>query len=189
MAFKRAPQVFSASIKEVTIGTGEKAVTLGGGNVMPLYSFDAPLKNKIAVGVEILDTGVDTSLPELAKYYEGADTAAEQAVRASQMPGADFVVLTFAGADPNGLNRTVDECAVTAKAVADAIDCPLAIQGCKNVEKDTQLFERLAEELRGKNVLFVSAREEDYKVLSAAVVMAGGQKLSAESAVDINLAK
>lgn len=189
MAFKRVPQVFNASIKEVTIGTGEKAVTLGGGNVLPLYTFDAPVKNKIAVGVEILDTGVDTSLPELAEFYSGAETIAQQAVRASQMPGADFVVLTLVSADPNGLNRSVEECVETAKTVADAIDCPLAIQGCKNVEKDTRLFEAVAEALRGKNVLFVSAREEDYKVLSAAVVMAGGQKLSAESAVDINLAK
>ena len=46
MAFKRVPQVFNASIKEVTIGTGEKAVTLGGGNVLPLYTFDAPVKQQ-----------------------------------------------------------------------------------------------------------------------------------------------
>ena len=189
MAFKRVPQVFNASITEVTIGTGEKAVTLGGGNVLPLYSFDAPLKNKVAVGVEILDTGVDTTLPELAAFYEGAETLAQQARRASEMPGADFVALTLIAADPNGLNRSVEECVEEAKAVAEAIDCPLAIHGCKNVEKDTQLFEAVSEALRGKNVLFVSAREEDYKTLSAAVVMAGDQKLSAESAVDINLAK
>ncbi|MBR5731133.1 MAG: acetyl-CoA synthase subunit delta, partial [Firmicutes bacterium] len=51
------------------------------------------------------------------------------------------------------------------------------------------LFEKLAEVLAGKNVLFVSAREEDYKRVAAAAVMAYKQKISAESAVDINLAK
>ena len=189
MAFKRVPQVFSASIKEVTIGTGEKAVTLGGNNTLPLYTFDAPAKHKVAVGVEILDTGVDATLPGFAEFYAGCETLGQTARRASEMPGTDFVVLTLIGADPNGLNRSVEECTELAKEVADAIDCPLAIQGCKNVEKDTKLFESISEALRGRNVLFVSAREEDYKVLSAAVVMAGGNKLSAESAVDINLAK
>ena len=41
MAFTRKPQTFSASINEVTIGTGDKAVTIGGANILPLYTFDA----------------------------------------------------------------------------------------------------------------------------------------------------
>ena len=40
MPFNRKPQKFNASIKEVTIGCGEKAVTLGGENVFPFYTFD-----------------------------------------------------------------------------------------------------------------------------------------------------
>ncbi|MBQ9814187.1 MAG: acetyl-CoA decarbonylase/synthase complex subunit delta [Lachnospiraceae bacterium] len=189
MAFKRTPQVFSASINEVTLGTGEKAVTIGGGNTMPLYSFDAPPKHKVAIGVEITDTGVDKTLPGMAAYYEGAETLTDIAKRAAEMPGADFVVLALDGADPNGDNRPVDECIAIAKEVADAIDVPLAITGSKNVEKDTELFSKLAEALQGRNVLFVSAREENYKTIAASAVMAYGNKISAESAVDINLAK
>ena len=189
MAFKRTPQIFSASVNEVTFGTGDRAVTIGGANVLPLYSFDAELPHKAAVGVEISDTGVDLSLEGMAAYYSGCTTAAEYAKRACEMEGADFVVLTFTGADPAGLNRSVEECVEIAKEVIHAIDLPLAVQGCKNIEKDTQLFEKLAEALQGENVLFVSCREENHKVLSAAVGIAYGQKLSAESAVDINLAK
>lgn len=189
MAFKKVPQVFTSSINEVTIGSGEKAVTLGGGNTLPLYSFDAPAKNKTAIGVEITDTGVDRSLPGIAAFYEGAETIADIAKRAAEMPGADFVVLALDGADPNGDNRPVDECVAIAKEVADAIDVPLAVTGSKNVEKDTELFSKLAEALQGKNVLFVSAREENYKTVAASAVMAYGNKIAAESAVDINLAK
>lgn len=189
MAFKRNPQVFAASVNEVTIGTGDKAVTIGGENVMPFYTFDAPMPHKAAIGVEIFDTGVDTTVPGIAAYYDGAQDIAQIAKRAEAMPGSDFVVLTLAGADPNGLNRSVEDCVELARKVSDAIECPLAIQGCKNIEKDTALFEKLAEALQGKNVLFVSCREENYKVLSAAVGIAYDQKLSAESAVDINLAK
>ncbi len=189
MAFKRTPQVFSASINEVVIGEGEKAVTLGGANTLPLYTFDGEAKNKVAIGVEIFDYGADTSVPGIAGCYSGANSIGEIAKRASEMPGADFVVISLEGADPNGENRSVEECVAVVKEAAEAIDCPLAVEGCKNVEKDSQLFEKIAEALAGKNVLFISAREEDYKRIAAAAVMAYKQKISAESAVDINLAK
>ena len=45
MPFNRKPQKFNASIKEVTIGCGENAVTLGGENVFPFYTFDGDMKN------------------------------------------------------------------------------------------------------------------------------------------------
>ena len=189
MAFTRKPQVYSSSINEVTIGVGEKTVTFGGSNIMPLYTFDAPAKHKVAIGVEITDSGVDRTLPGIAAYYEGAETIGEIAARAAEMPGAEFVVLALNGADPNGDNRSVDECVEIAKQVADAIDVPLAIVGARNVEKDTALFTAISKALQGKNVLFVSAREEDYKTIAASAVMAYNNKISAESAVDINLAK
>ena len=189
MAFKRVPQKFTASVNEVTIGTGDKAIVLGGENVMPLYSFDAPIANRAKIGVEITDSGFDKTVPGIAAFYAGAETIADIAKRASEMPGGDFVVLTLEGADPNGENKSIDECVAIAKDVADAIDVPLAIQGCKNIEKDAEMFNKLAEALQGKNVQLISARTENYKQIAAGAVMAYGQKISAESAVDINLAK
>jgi acetyl-CoA decarbonylase/synthase complex subunit delta len=189
MAFKRVPQKFTASVNKVTIGTGDKAIVLGGENVMPLYSFDAPIENRAKIGVEITDSGYDQTVPGIAAFYAGAETIGEIAKRASEMPGGDFVVLTLEGADPNGENKSIDECVAVAKEVADAIDVPLAIQGCKNIEKDAEMFNKLAEALEGKNILLISARTENYKTVSAGAVMAYNQKISAESAVDINLAK
>jgi len=189
MAFKRVPQKFTATVNEVTIGTGDKAITLGGENVLPLYSFDAPIANKARVGIQITDNGYDKTVPGIAEYFAGAETMAEIAKKASEMPGADFVSLSLEGADPNGADKPVEECVAIAKEVADAIDCPLFIQGSKNVEKDTVLFDKLADALQGKNVLLVSCKTENYKTVATSAVMAYGQKVSAESAVDINLAK
>ena len=45
MPFARKPQVFSASINELTLGTGDNAITLGGQNVYNLYTFDGPIAN------------------------------------------------------------------------------------------------------------------------------------------------
>lgn len=189
MPFKRTPQKFNASITPVVIGTGDKAITLGGENVFPLYTFDAPIANRPVVGVELSDLGPDNSLPGVAAYYAGAETLVDQAVKAAAMPGADFLCLRLESADPNGQNRSVEDCVAECKAVADAVSLPLAIEGCKNIEKDAKLLEKLSEALQGKNVLMLSAREENYKGIAASAGLAYGQKVSAESAVDINLAK
>lgn len=113
----------------------------------------------------------------------------EIAKKASEMPGADFVCLRLIGADPNGANKSTEECMEIVKEVIDAIDVPLVIEGCKNVAKDTELLSKAADVAQGKNVIILSAREEDYKGIGAAAGLAYNQKVGAESAVDINLAK
>lgn len=189
MPFTDKPQVFSASINALSFGPEGKEVTIGGSNVYPLYSFDAPLANPVRIGIQVSDKGFDPAIPGLAKFYEGCATITEQAVRAASVPGVDFVALSLNSADPNEDNASVDDCAATALAVAKAIDKPLVIMGCKNIEKDTALFVKVADVLRGQNALFLSCREEDYKTVGASVVLASGQNLGGESAVDINLAK
>ena len=99
------------------------------------------------------------------------------------------ILKRYGAADPDGDNRSVEDCVAEVKAIADAVDKPLVIEGCKNVEKDTELFSKVAEALQGKNVLLLSAREENYKTVGASTVMAYQQKMGAESADDINLAK
>lgn len=189
MAFKPASQKFNASINAVEIGCGDKKITLGGENVFPFYTFDAPIENAPKVGVELTDLGIDDTLPGLKEFYAGADTVAEQAKKAATMEGADFLSLRFEGADPNGENKSVEECVELAKAVGDAVDMPLVICGCKNAEKDAELFNKIAEALSGKNVLFLACKEENYKAVGASVGLAYKQKVGAETADDINLAK
>lgn len=189
MPFTGKSGKFNAAIRTVEIGTGDKAVKLGGENVMPLYSFDAPIENAPKIGVLITDLGMENEVAGIKDYYAGASSFAEIAKKAEEMPGADFVVLRFEGADPNGENRSVEDCVAIAKEVGGAITAPLVIEGCKNVEKDAELFNKVAEALQGKNVLIMSAREENYKAVAAAAGLAYGQKVGAESAVDINLAK
>ena len=58
MPFNRKPQKFNASIKEVTIGCGEKAVTLGGENVYPFYSFDGEITNAPLYGANAANGGI-----------------------------------------------------------------------------------------------------------------------------------
>ena len=189
MPFNQKPQKFNAKINAVTIGSGDKTVTIGGDCTFPFYSFDAESENCPKIGVEISDMGLEGVSEGIKAYYEGATTMADIAKKAAAMEGADFVALILEGGDPNGVNKSIDELIAVVKEVADAIDAPLVVEGCKNVEKDAELLPKVAEALQGRNVLILSEKEENYKAIGAAAGLAYNQIVGAESAVDINLAK
>ena len=189
MAFTPKTAPYSGRIHAVTLGTGDKAITIGGQNVLPFHTFDAPIEHAPKIGVEISDMAGSWTVPGLVEFYAGCETMAQRAARAAVLDGADFLALNFESADPNGANRSVAACVVDAKAVAEVTDLPLVILGCKNLDKDSELFARIAEALQGRNVLIMSAKNENYKTVGAAVALAYGQKVGAETADDINLAK
>ena len=189
MAFKREAQVFPTNINTLTIGVGDKKIALGGENVLPLYTFDAPVEHRPKIGVAISDMGYRKDIPGIKAFYEGADTFIEMAKRAAAMPGADFLVLSLDSAHPNNGDKSVEECAALVKEAADAVDIPIAVEGSKHIEKDSKLLEKVAEAAQGKNILILSAHEENYKAVATAAALAYGQNVAAESAVDINLAK
>jgi len=189
MSFEPKTGAFSGKINAVTLGTGDNAIVIGGQNVLPFYTFDAPIENAPKVGVEVSDLAAQWNWPELAAFYEGCTTMADYAKKAATIEGCDFICLNFAGADPNGENRSVADCVADAKAVAEAVNKPIVVMGCKNVEKDGELLPALADALSGKNALFMSAKNENYKTVGAAVALASAQKVGAETADDINLAK
>ena len=189
MSFVPKTQPFRGNINAVTLGTGDKAVVIGGQNVLPFYTFDAPIENAPKIGVEISDLAAQWDVPGLVDFYAGCTTMAERAKKAETMEGADFICLNFEGADPNGANRSVEDCVADAKAVAEVVTMPIVILGCKNMEKDGALFSGIADALQGKNILVMSAKNEDYKTVGGSVALANGQKVGAETADDINLAK
>lgn len=189
MPFTAKSGKFNASINTLTIGTGDKAITLGGENVLPFYTFDAPIENAPKVGIEITDGGLAAEPECVQKYYEGCETVVDMAKKAASMEGVDFLSLRLEGGDPNGLNKSTEELVALVKEVAEAVDLPLTVCGCKNVEKDAELLTKVAEALDGKNALLLAAKEENYKTVGAAAGLAYKQVVGAESSVDINLAK
>ena len=189
MPFTAQSGKFNASINTVEFGTGDKAVKIGGENVFPLYSFDAAIENAPKVGIEITDFGMEHEPECIKKYYEGCATLADMARKAASMEGVDFLSFRMEGGDPNGANKSTEELIGELKEIADAVDLPLVVCGCKNVEKDAELFSKAAEALNGKNAVILSAKEENYKTVGAAACLAYKHIVGAESAVDINLAK
>ena len=56
--------------------------------------------------------------------------------------------------DPNGVNKSTEELIAVVKEVAEAIDCPLVVEGCKNVRR-MELLPKVAEGSSGRNVVYV----------------------------------
>ena len=122
MAFVPKVQAFSAHINAVTLGTGDNSIVLGGGNTLPFYTFDAPTENAPKVGIEVSDLGLENfQAPGFKEFYAGCNTMAEMAKKAETVEGASFIALSFEGADPNGHNKSVEECVAQAKEVAAVV--------------------------------------------------------------------
>lgn len=189
MPFTAKSGKFNANINTVEIGCGDKAIKIGGENVLPFYSFDAPIENAPKVGIEITDFGMENEPDCVKKYYEGCESLADIAKKAASFEGVDFLCFRMEGGDPNGANKTTEELIGALKEIAAAVDLPIAVAGCKNAEKDAELLSKAAEALDGKNAMLLAAKEENYKTVGAAAGLAYKQIVGAESAVDINLAK
>lgn len=189
MAFTAKSGKFNAKINTVEIGTGDKAIKIGGENVLPFYTFDDAIENAPKIGIEITDGGLEAEPECVQKCYEGCTTIVDMAKKAVTFEGVDFLSIRLEGGDPNGLNKPTEELIQIVKEVADAVDVPLVVCGCKNVEKDAELLDKAAAALEGRNALILAAKEENYKTIGASAGLAYKQIVGAESAVDINLAK
>ncbi|MBC3887041.1 acetyl-CoA decarbonylase/synthase complex subunit delta [Acetobacterium paludosum] len=186
MPYKRTEQKFNGKINVCEIGAGDAAISIGGEKTLPFLGDEG---FKTAVGIAISDAPEDWADCFKTIYGDDLKNPAAFAKAAVEKSGADFILVKLASADPNGADNSVENCVATAVAVEAAVKVPVVIEGCKNAEKDAKLLEAVAKALENKNVVLFSAVEDNYKTIGAAGAMAYGQKVSAESAVDINLAK
>ena len=92
------------------------------------------------------------------------------------------------GTHPDFGDKSADEAAETVKAVLKAVDVPLMVWGSDIDEKDNVVMPKCSEAAAGEKCLLGTAKEDNYKTLTAAS-MADGHALIAESPLDINIAK
>ena len=86
MAFTPKKVAYRGAINAVTLGTGDKAIVLGGQNVLPFYTFDAPIENAPKIGIEISDCASEWNVPGLKEFYAGCTTMADHARRRLPVP-------------------------------------------------------------------------------------------------------
>jgi acetyl-CoA decarbonylase/synthase complex subunit delta len=188
MALVIPKETYSGKIYNVQLGTGAKAVTIGGANALPYLGFEGTFPNRPAVAMEIMDIAPEDWPETLKKAIGGAGSNPVEWAKFCQKSGADIIALRLMGTHPDQKNKSPEEAAKVAADVAAATDLPLMILGSGHAEKDTQVLQAAAAATRGKNCAIGKAVEENYKTIAAAA-MANDHKLIAMSQLDVNLAK
>lgn len=180
---------YTGKIKEIVLGNGDKAVTVGGETAYPFYLFEGEMPNLPRIAMEVWDSPPE-EWPEAAlEPFAGVtDDPVAWAKKCINDYGAELIALQLVSTDPNGLDRAADEATEVVKRVADAIDVPLIIWGTGNQDKDTEVLRKVAEVCQGKNLILGPVEEGDYKKIGASVI---GYRHTAiaSTPMDINLAK
>ena len=189
MAFVVPKETYNGKVYEVEIGTGPRAVKIGGENTLPFLAFEGSVPNKPVIAYEIQDVPPEDWPQTLQDVYKDVSSDPVKWAKYCQDDlGAQIIALRLIGTHPDRQNRTAEEAAKTVKDVLAAIDVPLIILGSNNAEKDAQVLKSACEAAQGKNCLIGKAQEANYKTI-VATAMAAGHKLVAMSDLDVNLAK
>ena len=189
MAIEIPKTHYSGKIKEIKLGKGEKAVTVGGENSYPFYLFEGTMPHKPRIAMEVPDC-VPLEWPKAAiePFADVKNDPIAWAKKCIHEYGAEIIALQLVSTDPNGMNRGADEAAAVVKKVADAIDVPLIVWGTANHEKDTEVLTKVCEVCQDKRLIIGPVEEKDYKKIAAAAI-AYKHTIIASSPIDINLAK
>lgn len=189
MGFEFFKESYAGSIKEITLGSGDKAVTVGGETCYPFYQFEGEMPRKPKIAMEVWDIKPDDWPAAALKSFEDviSDPAA-WAKKCIESYGADLIVLQLKSTDPNGSDASPETAAKTVKKVADAINVPLIVWGTANVKKDEQVFKKVAEECQDHTLVLGPVEDANHKSIGAAA-MGYGHIIISSSPIDVNLAK
>jgi acetyl-CoA decarbonylase/synthase complex subunit delta len=189
LGFEINKESYTGAIKEITLGKGDKAVTVGGEACYPFCNFEGDMPHKPVVAMEVWDIEPD-EWPEaaLSHFKDVLSDPAAWAKKCVDEFGADLIVLQLKSTDPNSQDASADEAAATVKKVLDAIDVPLVVWGTANIEKDEEVLKKIAEETHGANLTIGPVEDKNHKGIGAAA-MGYGHMVISSSPIDINLAK
>ncbi|MBP7738733.1 MAG: acetyl-CoA decarbonylase/synthase complex subunit delta [Spirochaetes bacterium] len=189
MAFDIPKINYSGKIREITLGTGVKSVTVGGATSYPFHLFEGTMPHPPRIAMDVFDHRPE-EWPEAAvePFADVLDDPAAWAKKNVAEYGADMIALQLTSIDPNGMNRAAREAADIAKKVIAAVEVPVILWGVSNHEKDTEVLRILAEECDGKNLSMGPVEEGDYKQIGAGA-LAYKHVAVASSPIDVNLAK
>jgi acetyl-CoA decarbonylase/synthase complex subunit delta len=180
---------YTGTIKEITLGKGAKAVTVGGQSCYPLYSFEGDMPHKPVIAMEVWDMAPE-EWPEaaLSHFKDVLSDPAAWAKKCVDEFGAKIIVLQLKSTDPNGQDASPEAAAATVKKVLKAVDVPLIVWGTSNIEKDEAVLKKISEETHGANLVIGPVEDKNHKGIGASA-MGYGHTVISSSPIDINLAK
>ncbi len=189
MGFEIKKESYTGGIKEISIGKGDSAITIGGETCYPFYTFEGDMPNKPVIAMEIWDMEPEEwPAPAIEPFKDVIADPAAWAKKCVEEYGAQAICLQLKSTDPNDKDASADEAAETVKKVLEAINVPLIVWGCANPAKDEDVLKVVAEKCQDENLLLGPVEEKNYKGIGAAA-MGYGQSVISSSPIDVNLAK
>ena len=189
MGFEILKESYTGDIRNISIGAGEKAVTVGGETCYPFYQFEGDMPNKPRIAMEVWDLEPD-DWPEsaLVHFKDVVSDPAAWAKKCVDKYGAEMIALQLKSTDPNGRNANPEEATATVKKVLEAIDVPLIVWGTSNFQKDEEVFKKVAEACQDATLTIGPVEDKNHKGIGASA-MGFGHTVIASSPIDVNLAK
>ncbi len=189
MTFQEPIEKMSGSIREVTLGSGEAARTVGGESALPFHTWEGDMPHRPLVAMEVYDQAPvgwpETLVDALGEVMSDPAAWARACV---EQHGADMICVQLAGTDPSGADIGPEQAAETVKAVADAVNVPLVVYGSGNADKDAEVLKKVAEVMADRPIAIGPATEDNFRPITAAA-LAYGHVVIAETPIDVNMAK
>ncbi len=189
MGFEITKESYAGSIKPISIGKGDNAVTVGGKSCYPFYQFEGEMPNKPKIAMEIWDMEPsDWPDAALAPFKDVVGDTAAWAKKCVNDFGAEILVIQMKSTDPNDKDASPEDAAATVKKVIAAVDVPLIVWGTGAVEKDEDVLKKISEECEGESLSLGPVEEKNHKGIAASA-MGFGHTVISSSPIDVNLAK
>ena len=189
MSFEFYKESYAGAIKAISIGSGDKAITVGGETCYPLYQFEGEMPNKPKIAMEIWDMAPEEwPAAALEPFKDVVSDPAAWAKKCVDEYGAEIIVLQLKSTDPNGDDASPADASATVKKVLGAIDVPLVVWGVANHEKDEAVFKQIAEDCQDVQLTLGPVEDKNHKGIGAAA-MGYGHAIISSSPIDVNLAK
>jgi acetyl-CoA decarbonylase/synthase complex subunit delta len=189
LGFEISKESYTGTIKEISLGKGDNAVTVGGETCYPFYQFEGEMPNKPKIAMEVWDMEPgDWPESALCRFKDVVSDPAAWAKKCVDDFGAEIIALQLKSTDPNDKDASPEEAAGVVKKVLEAIDVPLIIWGTGNPQKDEDVLKKVAEVCEGANLTLGPVEEKNHKGIGASAIGYGHTVISS-SPIDVNLAK
>ena len=188
MEYKAPVETYSGKVAEVVIGKGDKALKIGGENVLPLHFFEGKVENRQLLALEVWDSEPKGWTDWERKPYEGMLGDPVKWAQKCVELGADLICLRLVSTDPTGDDSPADKAAALVKQVASAVKTPIIVYGSGDENKDIAVLTKVAEVCSGENLLLGPLVKENFDPISKAA-LEHGHCVIAQSPLDINLEK
>jgi acetyl-CoA decarbonylase/synthase complex subunit delta len=189
MQYRAPVESYAGIVREITFGTGAKALKIGGETALPFHFFDqGSIPNPPRLALEVWDMPPkDWSRWAVEPFQDVMSDPVRWAQKCVGY-GADAVCLQLVSADPATKDTPPEAAAQLVKAIAEAIPVPLIVYGPDDEKKGTAVLAKVAEVCRGQNLLLGPAVKENYEAIAKAA-LEYGHCLIAQTSLDINLMK